>query len=251
MAKEVFCLNKQDYQIRKLERLQGETKYRHLCTTCLQPEFGCYCSKLQRFDPKIKFVILIHPIEAKRRIATGRMSYLSLENAEIIKGQDYSLNSRVNEILADPGFSTAILYPGRNSTNISNFSADDFKAKPIFKAGKIPVIFVIDGTWATAIKTLAQSKNLASVPQFCFTPERLSQFRVRKQPAKECVSTIEAIHQTIEMLGPSVGFSALERTHDSLLHVFDYMVERQLEFIRLAAESPHFSTYRRPRLRVS
>jgi hypothetical protein len=52
---------------------------------------------------------------------------------------------------------------------------------------------------------------------------------VRKQPAQECYSTIEAIHHTIELLGPSCGFSVAQREHDRLLFIFDKMVSRQLD----------------------
>ncbi len=44
----------------------------------------------------------MHPIEMKRKIATGRMSFLSLENSEIIVGYDYSENIRINELISNP-----------------------------------------------------------------------------------------------------------------------------------------------------
>lgn len=242
-------LNKQEYLDRQAARAETATKYRNLCVTCLQPEFGCYCTQVQKLDPKIKFVILIHPIEHKRRIATGRMSHLCLKNSELITGQDYSANQRVNAILEDHQNSCKILYPSKKSLNLTKILNQDSSRPPaIFEQGKLPVVFVIDGTWATAVKTLRQSRNLQTLSQICFTPSQLSQFRVRKQPAKEYVSTIEAIHHTIELLGPGAGFKTEQREHDKLLNVFNYMVERQLEFIRKASLDPNFSAYRRPRL---
>lgn len=226
----------QDYQLRRLKLLDEKPKYRNLCCQCLQPEFGCYCEYVQPFDTKIKFVILIHPIEVKRRIATGRMSYLCLKNSELITGQDYTHNSRVNEIVQNPKNQPYILYPGRQSLDISK------SHKALFEKDKMPVIFVIDGTWATARKTMHQSQNLKSIRRISFVPPGPSQFRVRKQPAAECYSTIEAIHHSIELLGDTNG-----REHDKLLFVFDKMVERQLEFIRRSRENPEFSTYRRDR----
>lgn len=225
--------------------LEERPKYRELCAQCTQPVFSCYCPHIQKFDPKIKFVILIHPIEVKRRIATGRMSHLCLENSELIAGQDYSQNRRVNEILQDSTLHTMILYPGRESYNLSAILAD--KPKPIFHEGKTPTLFVIDGTWATARKTMRLSQNLKAVPRICFTPPGLSQFRVRKQPKPECYSTIEAIHYSIELLAAHVGFETHLREHDKLLYVFDKMVERQLEFVREAHENPKSTSYRRPR----
>lgn len=83
-------MNLNDYHRRKSKNLASEPKYRNLCTICLQPDFGCYCQILQPIDCVINFVILIHPIEAKRRIATGRMAHLCLKDSHLIKGINYS-----------------------------------------------------------------------------------------------------------------------------------------------------------------
>lgn len=232
------------YQLRKKQLEDEKPKYRVMCKTCAQPNFSCYCEHVNKFNSKIKFIILIHPIEAKRRIATGRMSHLCLENSELIEGQDYSYNDRVNEILDNPINQPFILYPGRQSLDISN------SQQTFFEKGKNPVLFVIDGTWATARKTMRLSQNLKSIQRICFTPPGPSQFRVRKQPAPNCYSTIEAIHHSIELLGAQAGFETQTREHDKLLYVFDKMVERQLEFIRDSQENPKATSYRRPKFRL-
>lgn len=217
--------------------------YRDLCTTCIQPTFSCYCPDIQQFDPLINFVILIHPIEAKRRIATGRMSHLCLRDSHLIMGQDYSDNNDVNQLIEDPHFHSLILYPGALSENLTSLSEAEKVSR--FPPQKKLRIFVIDGTWATAKKMVRQSTNLASLPRVCFSPQKPSTFRVRKQPHAACYSTIEAIHHTIELIGKTQGFDTSTREHDKLLHVFDSMVERQLEFIRKAEEKPAHLRYRR------
>ncbi|MBL7670510.1 MAG: DTW domain-containing protein [Bdellovibrionaceae bacterium] len=242
-------MNIQEYYRRRQELIEHQVKYRNLCSVCLQPEFGCYCKELRRFDPKIKFVILIHPIEVKRRIATGRMSHLCLENSVLIKGQDYTANDQVNEILKNASCQSVVLYPGPKALNLSHVSA--IEKKQILIPPKKLVVFVIDGTWATARRMIRQSQNLNVLPRICFTPRRLSQFRVRKQPAPECLSTIEAIHHLIEHLGPAVGFDLESREHDQLMVVFDKMVQRQLVFIQESYDNPKSTSYRRPRFRVS
>ncbi len=188
-------------------------------------------------------MILIHPIEFKRRIATGRMSHLCLQNSELIIGQNYSNNEFVNRVLSDPQNYCVILYPGRTSTDLT--SLDMEARKDLIPKNKKLVIFVIDGTWATAGKMVHQSKNLISLPRLCFTPPAPSNFRVRKQPAPGCYSTVEAIHHTLELLGPTQGLDLLLKNHDKLLFVFDKMVEKQLEFIDRSRELPRSTTYRR------
>lgn len=238
------------YQKRRQQQEKQKTQYREICCQCRQPNSICYCSKIKSFDPKIKFIILIHPVEERRRIATGRMSHLCLKNSELIAGQDYSNNNRVNEIIQDSQYSSVILYPGRSSINLS-LSKSDKGSKSLFSEGKTPVIFVIDGTWATARKMVRQSSNLAPLPRICFTPLSPSRFRVRKQPSAECYSTIEAIHQIIELLSDDVGFSVKDRTHDGLLNVFDFLVETQIKFLQQSFDNPRPNAYRRPKIRIS
>ncbi|MGE0763365.1 MAG: tRNA-uridine aminocarboxypropyltransferase [Bdellovibrionales bacterium] len=238
-------MNVQQYLARREQQnlAQRSLPGRKLCIKCLQPERTCYCVHVQTFDPKLKFAILIHRLEVHRRIATGRMSHLCLQNSDLLMGYDYSHDLRVNALLADPQFHPVILYPGQRSTNLSSLSTAERTA--LFPAGKKPLIFVIDGTWSTAKKTLRRSINLHQVPQICFTPERPSRFRVRQQPKAHCISTLEAIHQTIELLGPIVGFDVASREHDRLLYVFDKMVEQQLEFIRLSHQTERHSRHPR------
>jgi len=199
-------------------------KDRGFCRQCRQPIFGCFCSQLKPFDPQMTFVILIHPIEVKRRIATGRMSHLMLKGSYLIEGQDFTNNSKVNALIADQRYEPFVLYPGATSNDLCKF----------VPSSKKPLIFVIDGTWATARKTMRQSLNLHRLPRYCFLPTEPSRFRVRKQPAINCVSTIEAIYQSIEVLSPVLGCSIEKREYAGLLRVFDSMVEEQLKHVSRA-----------------
>jgi DTW domain-containing protein YfiP len=238
----------QTFQQRRSAQLEAAPKYRELCGQCRQPGWSCYCSHVLKFNPQIKFVILTHPMEMRRRIATGLMSHLCLENSEWLIGQDYSASERIEELLNNPELQPMVLYPGRLSVNLSEMSAG--QRSEIFLIEKTPLVFVIDGTWATARKTMRLSKNLIMLPRVCFTPAKASRFRVRKQPRANCLSTIEAIHHFIELMGTRPRFDLSARTHDGLMRVFDAMVERQIEFIRRAHATAGGVHYRRPRPQV-
>lgn len=236
-------MNLLEYQKKRIQQMSELPKYRTICKACSQPEFSCFCHHVKTFDAKINFVILIHPIEASRRIATGRMSNLCLKNSYLIKGQDYTDDKMVNQLIADTDYESVILYPGVRSKNISLMSESE-KIK-LFNPNKKLRIFVIDGTWATAKKMVRQSLNLHHLPRICFSSNKESTFRVRKQPRPGCFSTIEAIHHTIELLGAQNGFDLKSRGHDNLLAVFDSMVETQLRFIKEANLNLRTASYRR------
>lgn len=166
-------------------------------------------------------------------------------------GQDYTHNDRVNALIADPRYQPMILYPGRGSVNLTGIGVEE--SAELFAVDRKLLVFVIDGTWATARKMVRQSLNLLALPRICFSPQKPSNFRVRKQPSPHCYSTIEAIHHVIELIGPRVGFDTVDREHDRLLSVFDRMVERQLEFIeksRGQVRSPSYHQLCRERTRA-
>jgi tRNA-uridine aminocarboxypropyltransferase len=237
------------YLEKRQQLTDQQPKYRELCTVCIQPMFSCYCEHIQQFDAKMDFIVLIHPIEVHRRIATGRMSHLILQHSQLIMGQDYSENDQVNHLLADPSRHCVMLYPGRSSCNLTELNGA--QRAELFPKDKRLTVFVIDGTWATARRTVRQSKNLQTLPRICFSSEKPSTFRVRKQPRVGCYSTIEAIHHAIELIGESQEFDTKTREHDKLLYVFDKMVERQLEFIRISEGKPGALRYRRDNKRLN
>ncbi|MBX3040551.1 MAG: DTW domain-containing protein [Bdellovibrionaceae bacterium] len=225
-------MNVGEYLRKKREREEDQPVFRKMCVQCRQPEFSCFCEHIKSFDPKIEFAILIHPLEARRRVATGRMAHLCLENSHLIEGHNYTDDERVNALIAREDAEKVILYPGKSAVNLTQSQTD---LSTLFPPTKKLIIFVIDGTWATARQTMNVSRNLKMLPKICFTPAAPSQFRVRKQPQPECHSTIEAIHHTIDLFGDSRGFKASNHEHDHLLRLFGIMVEGQLELIRKAS----------------
>ncbi len=213
----------------------SEPRYRQRCLVCLQPDFSCYCRWLQPFDPQMEFVILSHPLECRRRIATGRMSHLSLKGSRLIRGYDFSRNAEVSAILENPALQCLLLYPGVQSKNLSEMTKEDLHA--IKQPNKKLAIFVVDGTWWTARKMVSMSSNLLSLKRICFTPSALSEFHVRRQPRAECYSTIEAIHQTIVLLGSACGFDSKE--HHGLLSLFRTMVNQQIALANCGKPNNH------------
>ena len=221
--------NCQEYLTFKRQLNKQEFTPRKNCAICGFAKRTCYCHMLKPFDPKIVFVILIHKLEIERKIATGRMSHLILKNSYLLPGHDYTNNKIINGLINDPKNHCMVLYPGENSANLSIFTDEEKKA--IVPEGKQLVVIVIDGTWATSRQSMRMSTNLATLPQISFTVNSPSNFRIRKQPAFECCSTVEAIHRTIDLLGDSQGFNVELRAHDNLLQVFDFMVSNQLSIM--------------------
>jgi DTW domain-containing protein YfiP len=78
---------------------------------------------------------------------------------------------------------------------------------------------------------IRSSQNLARLPKICFDPPTPSAYRIRREPRPECYSTIEAIHQVIELVTPGLGHQAsFLPPHNNLLAVFRSVIDRQLTY---------------------
>ena len=66
------------------------------CQKCFRPQAFCLCAYTREIDTGIKFVFLMHPKEQRRqRTGTGRLSHISLKNAETLVGVDFTQNQRL------------------------------------------------------------------------------------------------------------------------------------------------------------
>ena len=203
--------------------------YRPSCRRCRRPLSGCYCSLIRSFDSDPRFIILSQPREAKHRLGTGRMAHLCLSNSVLIEGVDFTLDSCVNREIDDPLNFPVLLYPSSDSIDLSKLNGGERSA--LIPSRQRLVVFVLDGTWKSARKMIRSSQNLMRLPAISFAPVTPSAYRIRRQPRPQCYSTIEAIHQVIELFAPhGAGRGAAARPHDNLLAVFAALVDRQLTY---------------------
>jgi len=224
---------------RALAQEAATFKREKVCWRCHWIEERCWCPIIEPFHTRTRFVILMHPKEArKERVGTGRICKATLIDSEIHVGVDFTRHAEVNAILADPANDCRVLYPGSASLNISR---DDVSPLERSRAsGKTLVLFLIDGTWQCAKKMITLSLNIRSLPRISFTPARESIFEIKEQPAAYCLSTLESIHFYLDEadrrgLEPLPG-----RPHDNLITVFRAIIR----FMQECALNPPRASYR-------
>ena len=215
--------------LRRKAELAIRPALRESCVHCRKPRLTCYCPQVSPIATDPRFLILMHPLEAKHPVGTGRMAHLCLKNSSLIIGPDFAHDDRVNALIEDPALFPMVLFPGPRSVNLSSLPVPARRDQ--IPAGREPVVIVLDGTWHCARKMLHRSPNLQRLPRICFVPSRLSEFQVRKQPHPQCFSTIEAVHELIDLFAGDTP-EAPPLPHDVLLEVFRDMVRRQLSFRR-------------------
>lgn len=185
------------------------------------------CARVPRVDNRTSVLVLQHPRERLHPIGTARFAQLGLCNARIEVAWNAGQREEVAPAWLPEG--TALLYPTPHARDLRELPAHD---RPRH-------LLVLDGTWHTA-RTLYRDKVwLAQLPHVRFTPLSPSNYRLRREPTRDHVSTIEAIVEALRVLEPET------RGLDQLLSAFDAMIDDQLVHARNSRD-PRRARKRRP-----
>lgn len=196
---------------------------RAVCERCRRPEVVCYCRFVTPLATRTRVVILQHPRERDVPINTARIASLCLPDAELHVG------TRWDRPFGDAERPAALLYPGPG--------AIDVEENP--PRGPITLV-VVDGTWWQARKLVRSNPELARLPRYAFRPPKPSDYRIRKEPQEDFVSTIEAL---VHMLGVLEDDRA---RFEAMLVPFRAMVDAQLAYAAEKRPSRH-ARPRKPR----
>jgi DTW domain-containing protein YfiP len=199
---------------------------REICQRCRRPKRVCFCDRLKQIPSQTHVVFIQHPLEARVAISTCRMAHLSLPNSELHVALNAEEIPALVQRLREPD--TALLFPADDATDV-----EALERPP-------KTLVVVDGTWDNAKKLFQRSELLKALPRIGFVPPAPGNYRIRKEPAAHCLSTIEAVAQVLEKLEKAPGRFV------PMLAAFDRMVDLQLDFIG-KHEAP--SRYERPRRR--
>jgi DTW domain-containing protein YfiP len=187
---------------------------RPVCSRCERPLVTCYCAHLSRVPTRSRLLLLQHPRERDKAIGTARIAAQGLPEAQIVVGIDFANDdARVHAALRDPERPAVLLYPGPGARDL----ASDPPSGPV-------TLVVVDGTWHQARALLRNNPWLAELPRYAFAPAQPSEYRIRREPRAEYVSTVEAV---------TTALGLLERDHARvapLLAPFRAMVDVQLGY---------------------
>ena len=189
------------------------------CRRCRRPLIACYCGYVTPIETQTRVVVFQHPRERRKAIGTARIAALCLPAAKVLVGIDFEAHERARALLADTDAPAVLLYPAPDARDL----AVDPPEGPV-------TLVVIDGTWSQARSLLRRNPSLQALPKVAFRPAKPSEYRIRREPSDEHVSTIEAMAHALARLedGDPSRFEAM-------LVPFRAMVETQVGF---AAGSP-------------
>lgn len=149
-----------------------------------------------KLKTKLHVLILQHPQEPDKELGTARLAHEALENSTLRIGLSWP---NLSKALGRPAIhgNWGVLYLGGK--------AESAKLKQtVSDYLKVPLegIVVLDGTWAQAKTMWWRNPWLLKLKRITLNPSRRSLYgSLRREPRRECLSTIESIAEALEALG--------------------------------------------------
>lgn len=190
------------------------------CPRCLKVRRLCLCGELPTLPSRFHVLILQHPQEPDKELGSARLAHLSLPNSTLKVGLSWPNLKAALGGEAQPR-RWAVLYLGGGIQGETPVRAGGRK-RPILhfvdKKGAIqtiPVgpddldgIVVLDGTWSQAKTLWWRNPWLLKLRRSILeTPHRSLYRELRREPRRECLSTLESIAEGLTALGepPEIG----------------------------------------------
>lgn len=217
------------------------------CECCLKSENLCVCQSIHPSLTRIHVLILQHPQEPDKDLGTAKLANLSLPNSTLriglswpnlskTLGADYKGSTDPHDwVVLYLGTAKQILPHSVSHKTGSQLILTNKKGQPISDPvetiKKIQGIIVLDGNWRQAKALWWRNPWMLKLNRVFLKPNKPSLYgRIRKEPRKECLSTIESIGVTLSALGenPSVQEN-LEKIFLKLLEKAKAQVNKEIE----------------------
>lgn len=172
---------------------------RKRCERCNRPVQLCYCALITPVENTWPVHILQHPLESRHALGTARIASLGLANCTLTQDSPHTDGA-------------VLIYPGKDALPLSALAGQSPR----------PLVF-IDATWRKSRRMLLESPELAALPRYALDAPAPSRYRIRKEPAPDAQSTLEAIVLTLGLL------EGAEDRYHPLLSVMDTLIEQQIK----------------------
>jgi DTW domain-containing protein YfiP len=182
------------------------------CEKCLLPQNRCICPHLKSIDTRLQVLILQHPQEPGHELGSAQLVQLSLPKAKIRTGLSWpNLKSAlsVQEVQASRW---AVLYLGsgvkstdpKAKGNLPSLQFVSRKGTPVEapQSDEIDGVIILDGTWSQAKTLWWRNAWLLKLKRVVLHPREKSLYgKFRKEPRRECLSTLESVAESLVALG--------------------------------------------------
>ncbi len=207
------------------------------CERCNKPNELCVCAEIRPQETGLHVLILQHPQEPDHEIGSALLTHLALPNSTLKIGLSWrNLGAVLGQKEVNPAH-WAVLYLGsgvkRDGGPQKPLQFVSQKGNPVEDPEELEGIVVLDGTWSQAKSLWWRNAWLLKLRRIILTPQRKSLYKeLRKEPRRECLSTIESVAEVLELLGEQAEVSTHLRT------LFSKLLDRRRKPAKRQASEP-------------
>ena len=201
------------------------------CAECLKPAALCVCAGIEKMQNRIEIVILQHPQEQDRELGTARLALKHFRNGRLAVGLSWpNLTKLIGRPTEPRKWGILYLGPARLSAEAQarGIAALDRKGEPLpdqdQALAELEGIILLDGSWSQAKALWWRNPWMLKLRRLVLDTGKPSRYgRLRKEPRRDSVSTLEAL-----------GFAMAKLEHrpeieTRLLASFDAMLRKYRE----------------------
>lgn len=178
------------------------------CKHCLLLPYLCICSIKKTVISHSGFLLLMYDDEILKPSNTGRLIADLIPDTQAYIWSRTEPNPDMLALLVDPQWQPVLVFPAEYAEPERVLPIEQPLA-PVFE-DKRPLFILLDGTWAQAKKMFRKSPYLDNFPVLSFSPEKLSQYIVRKATKDNQLATAEVASLVLERLGESKNAHLLD-----------------------------------------
>lgn len=156
------------------------------CERCLKAASACICATIECIDNQHFLHILQDPSEEKKAIGTARILGLSLTRVKISVGERFDADLFDLE-------NSYLVFPDQAAIPADRL----LETQPIDNNSQF---ILLDGSWKKAYKLLMINPFLQRLPKVSINVTKKSDYRIRKSPRDDGLSTVEAGYYLLSQL---------------------------------------------------
>ncbi|MCL1079829.1 DTW domain-containing protein [Parashewanella spongiae] len=165
---------------------------------------------MNKITSRDQLVVLQHPSEVKHGKNSVRLLPLALDFVRVAVGECADDFVDIRQWLSQQNKPVYLLYPSETSIDVGTA-----------KQSTASILIVLDGTWRKVHKMLQLNPWLYELPQLHISPDKPSQYRIRKAKRSDSLSSLEAAAYGLQALEPELNI-------EPLFTLFDAMITQQI-----------------------
>ncbi len=208
------------------------------CPTCLKPAELCVCAGIEPFDSRLELIILQHPQEQDRELGSARLAIQHFRKGKLVVGLSWpNLAKLVGRHVEASRWGVLYLGPAKLSAEPAGreIGVLDRKGAPLPEQDSVLAglegIVLLDGSWSQAKALWWRNPWMLKMRRIVLNPARPSRYgRLRKEPRRDSVSTLEAAALVMARLENNPMIEA------KLIAKFEAMLSRYRDRTRVQKE---------------